>query len=61
MGIVPDRQAEAIMAEPAALHRAGQRFPGKAAFSPLTGEARCVAQSHQHRAAAKPVARSALH
>ena len=29
MGIVPDRQAEIIMAEPAALRRANQRFPGR--------------------------------
>src|SRR6201997_852630 len=29
MGIVPDRQAELLMAEPAALRRAMQRFPGK--------------------------------
>src|ERR1700720_1068284 len=40
MGIVPDRQAEIIMAEPAALRRASQRFPGRAAMSTLTGEAR---------------------
>jgi RNA polymerase sigma-70 factor, ECF subfamily len=61
MGIVPDRQAEAIMADPAALHRAGQRFPGKAAFASLTGEARCLVHSQQHRTAAKSVARSAVH
>ncbi|HEV8679383.1 MAG TPA: sigma-70 family RNA polymerase sigma factor [Stellaceae bacterium] len=29
MGIVPDRRAEAIMAEPAALRRAHERFPGR--------------------------------
>jgi RNA polymerase sigma-70 factor, ECF subfamily len=40
MGIVPDRQAEIMMAGPAALRRAGQRFPGTAATSAPTGEAR---------------------
>ena len=33
MGIVPDRAAEAIMAEPAALRRAGQHFSGRPANS----------------------------
>jgi hypothetical protein len=33
MGVVPDRQAEIIMADPAALRRALQRFPGLAANS----------------------------
>src|SRR6185436_18944697 len=47
MGIVPDRQAEAIMAEPAALRRAGQRFPGRASYSTLTGEARCIPPPQQ--------------
>ena len=61
MGIVPDRQAEAIMAEPAALRRAVQRFPGSAAFSTLTGEARCRIRSQQLRGAARPVAGSAVH
>jgi hypothetical protein len=31
MGVVPDRQAEIIMADPAALRRALQRFPARAA------------------------------
>jgi len=61
MGIVPDRQAEAIMAEPAALHRAVHRFPGRAAISALTGEPRCLARSQQLRSVAKPPARSAVH
>src|SRR5882757_1615930 len=30
MGVVPDRQAEIIMADPAALRRAAQRFPARA-------------------------------
>jgi hypothetical protein len=30
MGVVPDRHAEIIMADPAALRRAAQRFPARA-------------------------------
>jgi RNA polymerase sigma-70 factor, ECF subfamily len=59
MGIVPDRQAEIMMAEPAALHRANQRFPGRVATSALTGEAPCVARSWRLGAAARPAVRSA--
>ncbi|HEY8872227.1 MAG TPA: sigma-70 family RNA polymerase sigma factor [Stellaceae bacterium] len=59
MGIVPDRAAEAIMAEPAALRRADQRFPGRPAISALTGEPRCLAGSHP-RGAVKPAARAAV-
>ena len=47
MGIVPDRQAETLMAEPAALRRASLRFPGRAAVSALTGEARCFGRPRQ--------------
>jgi len=61
MGIVPDRQAELIMAEPAALHRAGQRLPTRAAIPALASEARCVVRSRQLREAAKTQSRSALH
>lgn len=39
MGIVPDRQAEMIMADPAALRRARVRFPGRPAASTLAREA----------------------
>ena len=60
MGIVPDRQAEIMMAGPAALRRGAQRFPGSAAISALTGEAHCLARSRQLRGAAKPAARSAV-
>jgi RNA polymerase sigma-70 factor (ECF subfamily) len=60
MGIVPDRQAEIMMAGPAALRRGAQRFPGRAASSALTGEAHCPARPRQHRGAAKPAARSAV-
>jgi hypothetical protein len=61
MGIVPDRRPRPSWRSPLCIAPAGQRFPGKADFSPLTGEARYLAHSQQHRAAAKPVARSALH
>jgi RNA polymerase sigma-70 factor (ECF subfamily) len=60
MGIVPDRQAEIIMADPAALRRANQRFPGRASLSALTGEARCVARSRPVHGAAKPAISSAV-
>jgi RNA polymerase sigma-70 factor, ECF subfamily len=60
MGIVPDRAAEAIMADPAALRRADQRFPGRPAISALTGEARCLAGSQHTRGAVKPAARAAV-
>lgn len=56
MGIVPDRQAEIMMTEPAALHRATKRFPGRSA---LTGEVRCTARSGQPRGRAKSAVRSA--
>lgn len=61
MGIVPDRQAEMIMAEPAALRRAGQRFPGRATISALTGETRCATRGRPMRSIPKPVAGTALH
>src|SRR5207245_453766 len=60
MGIVPDRQAELIMADPAALHRAVQRFPGRAAVPTLASEVRCLARSRSARAAARSALRSAL-
>jgi RNA polymerase sigma-70 factor, ECF subfamily len=40
MGIVPDRQAEIMMAGPAALDRARQRFSQRAAISAMTEEVR---------------------
>jgi RNA polymerase sigma-70 factor, ECF subfamily len=62
MGIVPDRQAEIIMAEPAALRRTGRRFPDRAPISALTGETRCAVRSQQApRGVVKSPARSALH
>jgi RNA polymerase sigma-70 factor (ECF subfamily) len=59
MGIVPDRQAEIMMTEPAAFHRASKRFPDRAALSALTGEARCAARPGQPRGGAKSAVRSA--
>jgi RNA polymerase sigma-70 factor (ECF subfamily) len=49
MGIVPDRQAEIMMAGPGALRRANERFPHRAAIASLTAEARCLARSQQRR------------
>src|SRR5215208_6474052 len=60
MGIVPDRQAEIIMAEPAALRRAMQRFPGKAAFSAIKADARAVVRSRPTSGAAKPAVGTVL-
>lgn len=52
MGLVPDRQAEILMAGPAALHRASQRFPHRVAVSALSAQARYSARSRLHRGAA---------
>jgi len=60
MGIVPDRQAEIMMAGPAALRRASQRFPHRAAISALTAEARCLARSQQRRSEEQPAVRLAV-
>ena len=40
MGVVPDREAEITMAEPAALRRATQRFPDRAVISARTDKTR---------------------
>ncbi len=60
MGIVPDRQAEIMMAGPVALRRGTERFPGRAASLALTGKALCLARSRQLRGTARPAARSAV-
>ncbi len=60
MGVVADRQAEIIMTDPAALGRARQRFPERAAISTLTGDARCVARARQTRGEPNATARVAL-
>jgi RNA polymerase sigma-70 factor (ECF subfamily) len=51
MGIVPDRQAEMIMADPTAQSRHAKRFPAGSAISALTGETRCVTPPHRRSAA----------
>lgn len=58
MGIVPDRQAEIIMADPAALHRGSKRFPGRPGFAGLPHDAECPARAL--REFAKPAVRSAI-
>ncbi len=60
MGIVPDRQAEIMMAGPAALRRASERFPCGAAIAALTAEARGLARSQPRRGDANPGARMAV-
>jgi RNA polymerase sigma-70 factor, ECF subfamily len=61
IGLVPDRQAEIMMAEPAALRRASQRFPGRPVPASMPVAARClVQQSRPPRAAAKPAAGAAV-
>ena len=59
IGIVPDRQAEIMMAGPAALRRASQRFPYRAAISALTAEVRCLAGPRGRRGVANPAERFA--
>ena len=58
MGIVPDRQAEIIMADPAALRRGSQRFPGRPGLAALPRDAECPARAL--RELARPAARSAI-
>ncbi|HKS89797.1 MAG TPA: sigma-70 family RNA polymerase sigma factor [Stellaceae bacterium] len=58
MGMVPDRQAEIIMADPAALRRGSQRFPGRPGAAPLPRDAECPARAL--REVAKPAVRSAI-
>jgi RNA polymerase sigma-70 factor, ECF subfamily len=62
MGVVPDRQAEIRMAGPAALHRASQRFPHRAAISAPAEEARCLrrdAAQAAHRGAPQAFGKTA--
>jgi RNA polymerase sigma-70 factor, ECF subfamily len=56
MGIIPDRQAEIVMAEPAGRRRPEPHVPGRAA---RTGKARGHARP-QHLSATRPAARSAM-
>jgi hypothetical protein len=57
MGIVPDRQAEIMMADPAALRRARARFQERGTISPLLREGRCVGASRQLREPMKQASR----
>jgi hypothetical protein len=57
IGLVPDRQAEIIMADPAALRRALTRFPGRAAAAPALAEHQPV-RLHASRAKAASAAGS---
>lgn len=58
VGIVPDRQAELIMADPAALRRAGRRFPERSAAADGTDAELRVAPP---RVATKSAASVAVH
>jgi RNA polymerase sigma-70 factor (ECF subfamily) len=56
MGIVPDRQAELIMADPALLKLASTRFPDRAPIAAPIRNARCNQTSRQPRGPARPAA-----
>ena len=60
IGIVPDRQAELAMTEPAALQRTAPRFPGRVPIAALAGETRHPAHLRSLPGAEKPVPRSAM-
>jgi len=47
IGVVPDRQAEQLMADPAAQARLAKRFPTGSAITALSGDARCVNQTRR--------------
>src|SRR3954447_21080012 len=59
MGIVPDRHAESIMADPALLKLASKRFPDRAPMAALTSKARCTQQKRPLPGAARSAARLA--
>ena len=59
MGIVPDRQAEIMMAGPAALRGASQQFRARGVNSARSGQVRRRARRRRLRSAASPAARSA--
>jgi RNA polymerase sigma-70 factor (ECF subfamily) len=59
MGIVPDRHAEMMMAEPDALRRGRRRFPDRAAAA-LPHDALCSLRTRRVPHAAKPAAHSAV-
>ena len=59
MGVVPDRQAEIMMTDPAALCRGNQRFSARAAPWRPPRDARCTARLRQSHNEARPTIRSA--
>ena len=59
MGIVPDRHAELIMADPALLKLASKRFPDRAPIAMHARKARCGKSPPQLRGAAKSAVRLA--
>jgi RNA polymerase sigma-70 factor, ECF subfamily len=59
MGIVPDRQAEIMIAGPEALGRAGERFPAGEVNSARAGRVRRLVRRRRLSGAARPTARSA--
>lgn len=59
MGIVPDRHAELIMADPALLKLASKRFPDRAPIAAQARNARCTQQKRPLRGAARSAARLA--
>jgi RNA polymerase sigma-70 factor (ECF subfamily) len=60
IGIVPDRAAELMMAEPAALRRATQRFPGTPPAASTSLQPRCPTRSRSGRKIDKSVLGTAL-
>jgi len=62
IGIIPDRQAELLMAHSGALRQAANRnFSNGAAITSLSQKHRCVAKTRQRGGAAAPMVYSALH
>ena len=59
IGIVPDRQAEMMMAEPAALRRGNQRFSGRAIVCALPRDSLCTARLRQSHKTTTSTAHSA--
>jgi len=59
MGVVPDRHAEMIMADPELLKLASKRFPDRAPIAVPTRGARCTQQKRPLRGAARSAARLA--
>jgi RNA polymerase sigma-70 factor (ECF subfamily) len=60
MGIIPDRQAEIAMADPAALRRTSQRFPARHGPTGLALDGRTIGSMRPARGATKPAYRPAV-